>query len=47
MYETQEQLNAEKARLIKAHNNHHLTWKELMEAIDCLEFDAFQQIKAA
>ena len=44
MPQTQKELNQEKARLITAYNNHHLTWKELMEAIDYLQYDALQLV---
>ena len=47
MRQTQQEIYAERKRLIDAYNNHHLTWRELMEAIDCLQFDMFQIIEAA
>ena len=43
MRQTQEELNMERERLIRAYNNHHLTWQELMEALNCLQFDALQE----
>lgn len=47
MNHTQEELNMERRRFIRAYNNHHLTWKELMEAINLLQLEALQLEKVS
>lgn len=39
---TLQELNIRKAELIRAYQAHHLTWKELMEAINSLQLEALQ-----